>query len=186
MDRQQVTINSRKYDLSIRRSWKCDLIERSNALLVFVGEFDEDIAHPGLGEIKRGTISYEYYWLDRWYNVFRFHEPDGAFRNYYCNMNMPPKFENGVLDYVDLDIDILVWKDAVYEVVDRQDFEENALRYNYPGSIREKVEETLLDLIGQIERRNFPFDRMYFETSGSVKPPAVAGGLNGATGAVHS
>lgn len=158
MASKEVTINSRKYDLSLRRSWTCELVEQCDPLLVFVGEFDEDLAHPGLGEIKRGTISYEYYWLDRWYNVFRFHEPDGGFRNYYCNINMPPTFENGVLDYVDLDIDVLVWKDAVYEVVDRDDFEANVLKYGYPDSIREKVEETLVHLIGEIKAQNFPFN----------------------------
>ena len=85
-------------------------------------------------------------------------EPDGGFRNYYCNINMPPTFENGVLDYIDLDIDVLVWKDAVYEVVDRDDFEANVLKYGYPDSIREKVEETLVHLIGEIKAQNFPFN----------------------------
>lgn len=158
MTAHTATINSRKFDQKIRRSWTCELVERSDSLLVFLGEFDEDITHPGLGEIKRGTISYEYYWLDRWYNVFRFHEPDGSFRNYYCNINMPPTFENGVLDYVDLDIDVLVWEDAVYEVVDRADFETNAAKYGYPDPIREKVEATLSHLIEQIEGKCFPFD----------------------------
>jgi len=158
MARQQVTINSRKYDLSVRRSWTCELVEQREPLLVFLGEFEHDVAHPGLGEIKRGTLSYEYYWLDRWYNVFRFHEPDGLFRNYYCNINMPPTFENGILDYVDLDIDILLWKDFTYEVVDQADFEANALKYKYPPAVRAKVEETVLYLIGEIESKRFPFD----------------------------
>ena len=34
--------------------------------------FDEEIEHELLGTISSGTISTEYYWLDRWYNVFRF------------------------------------------------------------------------------------------------------------------
>ena len=111
MPGQQITINSRKYDQSIRRTWTCELIERNDPLIVVVGEFDRDVEHPGLGSISRGTVSYEYYWLDRWYNIFRFHEPDGALRNYYCNVAMPPTLDNGVLDYVDLDIDIVVWPD---------------------------------------------------------------------------
>ena len=157
MSLQQVTVNSRKYDQSIRKSWKCELLERNDPLLVFVGKFDQDVKHPGLGSICSGTISYEYYWLDRWYNVFRFHEPDGAFRNFYCNINMPPVFENGVLDYVDLDLDVLIWPDLRYEILDRDDFERNSVKYNYAEAVRVKALECLGELMRMIEKREFPF-----------------------------
>lgn len=153
---QLVTINSRKYDQSIRKSWTCELIERTDSLLIFGGEFDRDIFHPGLGDIKRGTISYEYYWLDRWYNVFRFHEPDGSFRNYYCNISMPPVFEKGVLDYTDLDIDVTVWPGFVYEILDEVEHEENAAKFGYPETIRTAVAAALSELIGMIENRDLP------------------------------
>src|SRR5437773_623966 len=102
---REITVISRNYDLSIRRKWKGRLIRHSLPLIELVGEFDRDVAHPELGIISRGTLSYEYYWLDRWYNVFRFDKPCGELRSYYCNINMPPKFEGDVIDYVDLDID---------------------------------------------------------------------------------
>src|SRR5207248_3333985 len=100
---QNITVNSRNFDGTLRRSWSARLIKQDGSLIEMIGEFETGVAHPDLGVIDRGTISYEYYWLDRWYNVFRFHEPHGEFRNYYCNINLPPTFENGILDYVDLD-----------------------------------------------------------------------------------
>lgn len=158
MQSQKVTVNSRKYDHAIRRSWQCTLIEQNDPLIVLVGKFDRDVEHPGLGSIKRGTTSHEYFWLDRWYNIFRFHEPEGTLRNYYCNVAMPPTFENGVLDYVDLDIDILVWPDFSFEVVDRDDFERNSLKYNYPDDIKQESEKSVAEMIEMIERRKFPLD----------------------------
>ena len=156
MSFQQITVNSRKYDLSIRRTWTCELVERNDPLIVLIGEFDRDVEHPGLGSIRRGTVSHEYYWLDRWYNIFRFLEPDGTLRNYYCNVSMPPTFENGVLDYVDLDIDVVVWKDLSYEVVDRDDFERNTVKYGYPDDVKQRAEESVAKLIRMIEGREFP------------------------------
>jgi protein associated with RNAse G/E len=156
MGAQHITVNSRKYDRKIRRTWMCELVERRDTLIVLAGEFDSDVEHPGLGSIRRGTISYEYYWLDCWYNIFRFHEPDGTLRNYYCNFAMPPAFEDGVLDYVDLDIDVLVWPDGRYEVVDRDDFERNALKYDYPDEIRRRSDESVNELIAMIEGGNLP------------------------------
>ena len=156
---QQLTVHSRKYDLSIRRTWTCELVEHKDSLIVLVGEFDRDVEHPGLGSISRGTISYEYYWLDRWYNIFRFHEPDGSLRNYYCNFSMPPTMVDGVLDYVDLDIDIVVWPSNEYEVVDRDDFERNALKYGYPAEVRPRAEASIDEMTRMIENREFPFDQ---------------------------
>ena len=162
---QQVTINSRKFDGTIRRSWNCELIEADADSLVFVGVFDIDVSHPDLGEISRGTISYEYYWLDRWYNIFCFHEPDGSFRNYYCNINMPPTFVGGVLNYIDLDIDVVVWPDMRYQILDRDEFEQNAAKFNYSEKIREMVEATLAELIAVIKRGDLPTNERPYATN---------------------
>ncbi len=154
----QVTINSRKYDQSIRRSWNAKLIECVGSMLVLAGEFDRDVEHTDLGVIPRGTVSHEYYWLDRWYNIFRFLTPDGNLRNYYCNVNMPPRFENGILDYVDLDIDVLVWPDGSHNVLDMDEFEKNAALFPYPADVRTNAVDTLAELISNKDGRKFPFD----------------------------
>lgn len=156
--KQIITINSHKYDGKLHRSWEAKLIERNNTLLKFVGVFDQEIKHSHLGVIRPKTVSYEFYWLERWFNVFRFHEPDGTLRNFYCNINMPPKFENGILDYVDLDIDVVVWNDFSRQILDIEEFEENSDKYNYPKAVREKVSESLGELISLIDNRAFPFD----------------------------
>lgn len=153
-----ITINSRKYDGKIHRSWKAELICQKDSLLILVGKFEQEVKHSYLGVIRRGTVSYEYYWLDRWYNVFRFHEPDGNLRNFYCNINQPPKFEKGTLDYVDLDIDILVWKDLSTSILDLDEFDENARIFNYSDDLIKRSKETLTLLLHQIKDRKFPFD----------------------------
>ncbi|MGI8544991.1 MAG: DUF402 domain-containing protein [Aridibacter sp.] len=157
MLKKNITINSRKHDGRIHRTWKADLIEQQDSLLVFVGEFENEVKHNNLGVIRRGTVSYEYYWLNRWYNVFRFHEPDGDLRNFYCNINMPPTFENNILNYVDLDLDILVWKDFSYEILDEDEYKENAEMYGYENKILKNVEKNVTELLKMIKQRNFPF-----------------------------
>ena len=155
-----VKISSRKYDQSIRRSWNCDLIEQRDDLIVFVGVFDMSVEHPDLGFIEQGTVSYEYYWLDRWYNVFRFHEPDGRLRNWYCNINMPPNFGGDEFDYVDLDIDILVWPGGEVKVLDEDEFCENALKYGYSDDVIQNAKTAKADLLSMIRNREFPFEQL--------------------------
>ena len=160
-----ITVNSRKFDGTIRRSWQCEFVERRDSVLVFVGEFDADVEHDDLGLIKKGTISYEYYWLDRWYNIFRFHEPTGEVRNFYCNIAMPPTFADGVLDYVDLDIDILIGPDFRANVLDVKDFEHNAVTFGYSTEVKAMVEVALKELLEVFERRDMPGVPELFATS---------------------
>jgi protein associated with RNAse G/E len=127
---------------------------------MLLGVFDKQIEHSQLGIIQAGTLSYEYYWFDRWYNVFRFHEPDGTLRNYYCNVNMPPKLEGDVLSYVDLDIDVFVSKDFEAAVWDMDEFNENAARYKYPADIMSNAQEALSKVLHLIEGRAFPFNEV--------------------------
>ncbi len=154
---QSTIINSRKFDGQIHRSWVADFVEKQDSLLLFVGKFETEIRHPKLGVIKCGTVSYEYYWLDRWYNVFRFHEPNGEFRNYYCNLNMPPKFENNILDYIDMDIDVLISKDFRLEILDCEEFEKNSKIYGYSDNLIAKTFQTLDELLNLINIKAFPF-----------------------------
>jgi protein associated with RNAse G/E len=103
-------------------------------------------------------VSIEYYWLDRWYNVFRFMEPSGGLRNYYCNVNIPPTYDGRVLSFVDLDLDIVVAPDLSYRILDEDEFEANALRYEYPAAVQERAHQAVAELRELIEAREFPFN----------------------------
>jgi uncharacterized protein len=126
-------------------------------LLVLDGEFDQDIEHDLLGRIASGTLSREYYWMDRWYNVFRFSDPNEQLKSFYCNINVPPNFDGDVLSYIDLDIDVLVQPDFTYQVLDLEDFERHAQLYQYPEDVKVNTRRALDDLIDLIEARAFPF-----------------------------
>jgi uncharacterized protein len=153
-----ITINSRKFDNSIHRSWTCELIKETSGYWLFVGKFDREVQHKQLGVIRLGTISYEYYFKNQYFNVFRFHEPEGELKFYYCNINLPPKFENNVLDYVDLDLDVLVQKDFSVEILDEDEFAENSKLFVYSADLKLQVETALHELLLNITQREFPFD----------------------------
>jgi len=152
------TINSRSFDGRIKRSWKGELMEIDGSRLTFIGEFDQTVEHPELGIIHSGTVSHEYFWTDRWYSIFRFVGPDGSFRNFYCNINMPPSISGEVLDFVDLDIDIVVVPDGEVQVLDEDEYEQNARDLGYGEDVLTAVEEARRELKRMIGEREFPFD----------------------------
>ena len=146
-----------KYDGAEHRRWAATVKHLEGSFLVLDATFAEEIQHDLIGVIARGTVSTEYYWLDRWYNVFRFSTPEGRLQSYYCNINVPPVFDGEILSYIDLDIDILVQPDLSYRVLDREDFESNAAKFGYPAKVRENAAAALNQLIEMIQSRAFPF-----------------------------
>ena len=158
MPERIVTVNSRKFDGTINRTWDCRPVEITLSSLVLVGRFARDVDHPDLGKIAAGTTSCEFFWPYCWYNVFRFHEPDGSIRNFYYNISMPFLFENDQLDYIDLDIDVIVWPDGTFKVLDIEEFQQNSLVYNYPADVIENAERTLDELTAAIRSGTQPTD----------------------------
>lgn len=137
-----------KFDGTERRTWTARVAQHDGPLIVLDAVFDEEIKHDLLGTIAAGTISKEYYWLDRWYNVFRFSD------RFYCNVTQPPSFDGAVLTYVDLDVDVLVESDFSYKILDLEDFE----NYSYPADVKDKARQALEELLELVETRSFPFN----------------------------
>jgi uncharacterized protein len=153
----QITVRVRKYDGAEHRCWSASLARADAGLIVLDAAFDDDVHHDLLGNISRGTRTIEYYWLNRWYNVFQFLESDGTTKLFYCNLNMPPALRGGVLSYIDLDIDILVQPDFSYQVLDLEEFAANALRYGYSEQVKKQTRSAVDELVSMIETRQFPF-----------------------------
>ena len=154
----QLTVRVLKYDGTEYRRWTARRSRREGSLLVLDAEFEYDVHHDLLGAIQSGTRTIEYYWLDRWYNIFRFMKDDNLTKLYYCNINMPPILRHKVLTYIDLDIDILVQPDFSYQVLDLDEFEENARRYSYSEEVKSKAQAAVDELVSMIARHQFPFD----------------------------
>jgi protein associated with RNAse G/E len=153
----QITVRVLKYDGAEYRRWNALVTRRAGSLIILNAEFEYDVQHQLLGNIQRGTRTIEYYWLDRWYNIFQFLDEAGRTRVFYCNINTPPTFADGTLSYVDLDIDVLVQPDLSCQVLDLEEFRANAVRYDYSGEVESMARAAVDELISLIERREFPF-----------------------------
>ena len=153
----QITVRVLKYDGSEYRRWEATLARREESLIVLDAKFADEVQHHLLGNISRGTRTIEYYWLDRWYSIFRFLKSDGTTKLYYCNVNMRPEFSRGILSYIDLDLDILVQPDFSYQVLNLEEFEANTARYGYPEAVKRQANQAVDELVSMIETRQFPF-----------------------------
>jgi hypothetical protein len=73
---------------------------------------------------RSGDRFVEYYYADRWYNIFAIHDrEDGKIKGWYCNIGKPAVIEDGVVSYVDLALDLWVSSEGKQTVLDEDEFE---------------------------------------------------------------
>ena len=73
---------------------------------------------------KNGDRFVEYYYTDRWYNIFVIHDRnDESIKGWYCNIGLPAVIEDGMVSYVDLALDLWVSADGKQTVLDEEEFE---------------------------------------------------------------
>ena len=72
--------------------------------------------------LKRNDRFVEMYYSDRWYNIYEMYDRDsGQIKGWYCNVSLPAEFDHGVIRYVDLALDLLVYPDGSQLVLDEDE-----------------------------------------------------------------
>jgi protein associated with RNAse G/E len=154
-----IDIYTQKYDGSPLYRWRAELVDWGDDWLVW---------HAGVGTsvlLERSGTSFaldhssiSYVWLKRPYYVVADFGADGSFRQYYCNIVLPPRLDGSRLSMIDLDLDVLVDERGRTRLVDVGEFEANSAAMGYPPDI-----ETLAwSAVAEIERMAqfglMPFD----------------------------
>ncbi len=100
------------------------LLSRDEHMIVLEALFDR-ADMPFMDVIfKTGDRFVEYYYTDRWYNIFAIHDrEDGRIKGWYCNIGNPAVFEDAVVSYIDLALDLWVSADGKQTVLDQDEFE---------------------------------------------------------------
>lgn len=101
-----------------------ELLKRDEHSITLEALFDR-VDMPFMDTIfKTGDRFVEYYFTDRWYNIFTIHDrDDGRVKGWYCNIGMPAEIDDGVVSYVDLALDLWVSADGKQTVLDVDEFE---------------------------------------------------------------
>ena len=101
------------------------------------------------------------FYTKRWFNVIAQLKDNGI--NYYCNIASPFIIENHVLKYIDYDLDLRVFSDGAFKILDRNEYNYHKKLMNYPKEINYIIKEELSSLIEMKKASVFPFERSGIE-----------------------
>ena len=108
----------------IQHEYEGEVLSRDEHSIVLEAYFDR-ADMPFMDVVfKNGDRFVEYYFSNRGYNIFAIHDrEDGNVKGWYCNVGMPAAFENGIVSYVDLALDLWVSTSGEQTVLDEAEFE---------------------------------------------------------------
>lgn len=75
----------------------------------------------------------------------------------YVNVNTPAVFGDGIVEFVDLDLDVVLRPDGTVALLDEEEFAEHSATMSYPEKIVDLSRSTAAALFVALERKNEPF-----------------------------
>jgi hypothetical protein len=131
-----------------------DLLERTGPIIKIATIFEWNVdAGPGV-HFRRGDRLTEWFYADRWYNVFVLRSDGGALKGWYCNLARPARFDEDVITQEDLALDLFIFPDGRAILLDADEY--TAL--NLPPDERVAVRGAVRDVLERAKRRELPFE----------------------------
>ena len=108
----------------------------------------------GYVRFEPGDRFTEYYYSDRWYNIFDIANAAGQRKGWYCNIAQPASIFDERIEQVDLLLDVWVDPRGVPLVLDEDEFEaDNTLN----AELRKRARDGLRELLEMIAAQKEPF-----------------------------
>jgi uncharacterized protein len=108
----------------------------------------------GYTRFEPGDCFTEYYFTDRWYNIFDIADTNGQRKGWYCNIARPASIFDNRIEQVDLLLDVWVDPHGISLVLDEDEFEaDNTLN----SELHKAALDGLYELLQMIAEQKGPF-----------------------------
>ena len=128
---------------------------------IVCGDFKTNITESDGTSHKTKEPAVMFFYKNHWFNVLAQLKKQGLF--YYCNIATPYLFDEKILKYIDYDLDLRVFPDGGYRVLDKNEYNYHKKIMHYSDELDEIIKTELDNLIKMKEKNEGPFDRAVVE-----------------------
>ncbi len=145
-----------KHDGKIHRCWdEAILLDVKKDYMVFGNERTlVTEAQGNRWRTKEPAIMY--FFKDRWYNIIVQLKKTGV--TYYCNIATPYIIEDGTIKYIDYDLDLRIFPNGSFKILDRQEYKYHKKKMHYSDELDVAICSALSELITDYQSGALMFD----------------------------
>lgn len=151
-----LNIHSYKHDGKIHRSWdEAVFIDEDDEYLIF-GNNKTLVTESDGRTWKTKEPAVMYFSKNHWFNIIGQLKYNGVY--YYCNIASPFVIEENTIKYIDYDLDLRVFPDGSFKILDRGEYQYHKKLMNYSKDIDTILKNELTILINKVRNKEYPFN----------------------------
>lgn len=153
---EKYKIHGYKHNGKLYKTWdEAVLLDETNDYYVFGNRNTKVTKILGKSWYTRETAIL-FYFKNTWYNVVAQLKKNGIY--YYCNIASPVVIDNKTIKFIDYDLDLRIFPDDTYKILDKSEYEYHKRIMKYPKDLQEILSFKLKELINRFNKKEIPFD----------------------------
>ncbi len=155
MQRDSIRIQCYKHNGEIHRDWdKSEVLEETDNYIICYNDRVKVTESDGRKwNTKEPALLFFY--KNNWFNIIAQFKNNGIY--YYCNIATPYIIEENTIKYIDYDLDLRVFPDDKYKILDEVEYEYHKGLMNYPEDLERVINYELNNLINMYKSKEGPF-----------------------------
>jgi len=141
----KVMIHSYKHNGLIYRSWDESIVLDIKDDYIVLGNNRTLVTEVDGRTWKTREPAIIYFYKKRWFNVICQLKSRGIY--YYCNIATPFVIEEQTIKYIDYDLDLRIFPDESYKILDKEEYQYHKKEMDYSNEIDLVVKNELNSLI---------------------------------------
>ena len=150
-------IHCYKHNGKIHRVWEDALIIEENEDYLICGNYKTKVIEADGRSHYTKEPAIIFFYKKNWFNIIAQFKDFGLF--YYCNIASPYIIDEGTIKYIDYDLDLRVFPDGGYRILDKNEYKYHKKIMGYSGELDIVLNKELERLINMKKSNEGPFDK---------------------------
>ena len=153
----KLEIHCYKHNGKLHRQWdEAVVLDIKDDYIVFGNNKTTVVDSDGrVWKTKEPAIMF--FFKDRWFNIIGQLKDYGIY--FYCNIATPYIIDDGLIKYIDYDLDLRIYPDGSFTVLDRNEYKYHKKKLKYGEKIDLIVKNELSNLIETYKKGTGAFDK---------------------------
>lgn len=168
---ETLKIHGYKHNGKIHKSWDESIVLYEDEEMLVCANNKTEVTESDGRKWRTKEPAILFFYKHEWFNIIGQFKKQGIYC--YCNIASPYIISDDVIKYIDYDLDLRVFPDGGFKILDRKEYNQHKKQMKYSDEIDSIVNSELQKLIQMVKEKKVPFDgktmQHYFDLYNELK-----------------